>query len=120
MGEAGYSMSSDTTGEWYSGRGVPRLVVFVWVAAALLGGGAGLAQSSLAPEISTGGPFSVAEGQTPVATLAATDDDTPTAELTWSIPSGVGGRSRRERVHPHCGGSARVHGGQGLRDARRQ
>ncbi len=91
MGEAGYSVSSDTTGEWYSGREVPRWVVFVWVAAALLGGGAGFAQPTSAPEISTGGPFSVAEGQTPVATLEATDDDTPKGELTWSIPSGVAG-----------------------------
>ena len=91
MGEAGPSVSSDTTGEWYSGRGVPRLVVFVWLASALLGGEPGFAQLTSAPEISTGGPFSVSEGQTPAATLEATDDDTPKGDLTWSIPSGVAG-----------------------------
>ena len=43
------------------------------------------------PEIGTAGPFSVDEGTTSVATLAATDDATPAADLVWSIPAGTAG-----------------------------
>ena len=50
------------------------------------------AQAQTAPEITSGGPFTVAEGTTAVATLTASDDDTASDQLAWSIPSGdVGG-----------------------------
>ena len=45
------------------------------------------AQGQTAPEITSGGPFAVAEGTTAVATLTASDGDTPIDQLTWSIPS---------------------------------
>ena len=40
------------------------------------------------PEITSGSSFSVDEGATQVATLRATDGDTPAANLTWSISGG--------------------------------
>ena len=40
------------------------------------------------PEITSGSSFSVDEGATEVATLRATDGDTPAANLTWSISGG--------------------------------
>ena len=40
------------------------------------------------PEIASGSSFSVEEGATEVATLRATDEDTPAANLTWSISGG--------------------------------
>ena len=41
-----------------------------------------------APEITTGSPLRVEEGATEVATLGATDGDTPAAHLSWSISGG--------------------------------
>ena len=41
-----------------------------------------------APEITSGSSFSVEEGAAEVATLRATDGDTPAANLTWSISGG--------------------------------
>ena len=41
------------------------------------------------PEITSGSSFSVDEGATEVATLRATDGDTPAANLTWSIFGGA-------------------------------
>ena len=43
------------------------------------------------PVVTTGPALVVEEGQTAVATLAATDTDTPATQLTWSIPSGSAG-----------------------------
>ena len=40
------------------------------------------------PEISSTSTYTVAEGETAVATLTATDGDTPAAELAWSISGG--------------------------------
>ena len=40
------------------------------------------------PEISSTSTYTVAEGETAVATLTATDVDTPAAELMWSISGG--------------------------------
>ena len=40
------------------------------------------------PEITSGSSFSVEEGATEVATLRATDGDTPAANLTWSVSGG--------------------------------
>ena len=40
------------------------------------------------PEISSTSTYTVAEGETTVATLSATDGDTPAAELAWSITGG--------------------------------
>ncbi len=42
-----------------------------------------------APVITSTGPFTVNEGETPVATLTATDADTPAEDLAWSIRGGV-------------------------------
>ncbi len=44
-----------------------------------------------APVVTTGRALVVEEGQTAVATLAATDTDTPAARLTWSIPTSSAG-----------------------------
>ena len=41
-----------------------------------------------APAITSGSSFSVAEGATEVATLRASDGDTPAADLTWSVSGG--------------------------------
>ena len=44
-----------------------------------------------APEVTTASPIEVAEGATAVATLTATDVDTPAGQLAWSIPAGGAG-----------------------------
>ena len=44
-----------------------------------------------APEITTTSPILVSENETAVATLTASDDDTPSDQLTWTIPSGTDG-----------------------------
>ena len=41
-----------------------------------------------APSIAGPGRYTVAEGTTSVATLTASDADTPSADLTWSLPEG--------------------------------
>ena len=49
----------------------------------------------LAPSVTTAAAVSAAENTTTVATLVATDADTPQANLVWSIPAGeAGGRDR--------------------------
>ena len=47
------------------------------------------AQGSTAPEITSTGPFTVTEGETAVATLAADDSDTDAADLVWSKTGGA-------------------------------
>ena len=42
----------------------------------------------VAPVVTTASPVEAAENGTAIATLAATDDDTPAADLTWSIVGG--------------------------------
>ena len=49
------------------------------------------AVTGAAPEITSQTSLTVAEGVTAVATLTATDADTDTSELTWSIPAGTSG-----------------------------
>ena len=50
------------------------------------------AQAQTAPEITSGGPFTVAEGTTAVTTLTASDEDTASDQLVWTIPEeGTGG-----------------------------
>ena len=44
-----------------------------------------------APVVTTASPIEVAEGATTVATLVATDADTPVEDLSWSIPEGADG-----------------------------
>ena len=44
-----------------------------------------------APAVTTATPIEVAENATAVASLAATDADTPIADLSWSIPEGEAG-----------------------------
>ncbi len=46
-------------------------------------------QTTAAPEITSTGPFTVAEGSTGVATLTATDTDTNANDLTWSKTGGA-------------------------------
>ena len=43
------------------------------------------------PQFTSASGFTVVEGETAVATLTATDTDTPAADLQWSIPSGTAG-----------------------------
>ena len=47
------------------------------------------AQSNGAPEITSLGPFSVAEGTTAITTLTADDSDTPSGNLTWAKTGGA-------------------------------
>ena len=47
------------------------------------------------PVVGSGSAFDVAEGQTAVATLTATDQDHTAAELTWTIPPGTAGGADR-------------------------
>ena len=49
------------------------------------------AQTNVAPQIDSTGPFAVVEGSTVVDTLSATDPDTAGDELVWSIPPGAAG-----------------------------
>ena len=44
-----------------------------------------------APVVATASPVVVTENATAVATLAATDEDTAAADLSWSIPAGAAG-----------------------------
>ncbi len=46
-------------------------------------------RDTTAPVITTISPILVPENETAVATLNATDDDTPIDQLTWTIPSGA-------------------------------
>ena len=62
-------------------------------------------RASLAPVITSLGPFTVEEGTTAVATLTATDGDTDAAELAWSIPSGSGGGTDGGRFALTSGGA---------------
>ena len=41
------------------------------------------------PQITSGSSFTVVEGDTAVATLTATDEDTDTADLTWTLSGGA-------------------------------
>ena len=50
-----------------------------------------------APVISSTVSFSVVEGSTAVATLSATDADTATGDLSWSIPTGTAGGADRAK-----------------------
>ena len=48
-------------------------------------------RQTVAPVITTSSAIDVAENETAVATLSATDQDTATTALMWSIPSGAAG-----------------------------
>ena len=50
-----------------------------------------LGQLPQPPMITSAASLTVAENQTVVATLTATDADTPLADLAWSIPAGIAG-----------------------------
>ena len=45
--------------------------------------------STASPQITSGSSFAVVEGDTAVATLTATDEDTDTADLTWTLSGGA-------------------------------
>ena len=63
--------------------GVGVLVgVVLWLASPVWG-------QSVGPEITSVGPFEVAEGTTEVATLTATDSDTDPGDLVWSLAGEV-------------------------------
>ena len=49
------------------------------------------------PDVSSASAFTAAEGTTAVATLTATDSDTQTADLAWSIPPGNDGGPDRSK-----------------------
>ena len=61
----------------------------LFVLPALLAPFPSLAQTATAPEITSEGPFTVDEGETAIATLAADDSDTAVGDLTWSKTGGV-------------------------------
>ena len=67
--------------------GVVGVVVLVgavlWLASPVWG------QNAAGPEITSTGPFDVAEGVTAVATLTADDSDTDAGDLEWSITAGA-------------------------------
>ena len=46
-------------------------------------------QTSVAPTITSAGPYEVDEGATSIATLGATDDDTAESDLDWSVAGGA-------------------------------
>ena len=48
-----------------------------------------VADDDAAPAIADAGPFTVDESETAVVMLAATDDDTPVADLEWSLAGGA-------------------------------
>ena len=72
------------------------------------------------PVITGAATFTVVEGETSVATLTATDADTQSTTLTWSIPAGTAGWRGREQVHAQLRRSASLWGGQGLRGSGRR
>ena len=53
-------------------------------------------RQSVAPVITTPSAIDVAENETAVATLSATDQDTASTALMWSIPSGAAGGADRD------------------------
>ena len=57
-----------------------------------------------APVITTTSPILVPENETAVATLTASDDDTPIADLTWTIPSGADGGADADHLTLSEGG----------------
>ena len=64
--------------------GVAVLVgAVLWLASPVWG------QNAAGPEITSTGPFAVAEGATAVATLSADDSDTDAGDLEWSITAGA-------------------------------
>ena len=74
------------------GVAVPLVGAALFVLVGLAGAAVPVAaQTNAPPEITTTGPFSVNEGTTSVATLAATDPETAEGDLTWSIPAGAAG-----------------------------
>ena len=54
-------------------------------------------RDTTAPVITTTSPILVPENETAVATLNATDDNTPIDQLTWTIPSGTNGGADADR-----------------------
>ena len=56
------------------------------------------------PVITSAASLTVAENQTAVATLTATDADTPVADLTWSIPADAAGGADRGKFTLSSGG----------------
>ena len=97
-----------------SGRGIGRLVLgglSVAFAVVLLCVLPATGQTSVAPVITSIGLVDVDEGATSIAALAATtDDDTPQADLVWSVAGGADSAGVRvERV-----GCAGVRLSQGL------
>ena len=68
-----------------------------------------------APVITTTSPILVTENETAVATLTATDDDTPSGELTWTIPSGTDGGADADKFTLSSTGVLTFTSGAGLR-----
>ena len=72
-----------------------------------------------APVVTTASPIAVAENGTAVATLAATDEDTATVDLSWSIPAGAAGGTDGAKFALTTGGELTFRVGEGLRGAGR-
>ena len=66
------------------GRAFLLALVFVFTA-----GSQAIAQTMIAPNITSEGPFLVDEGETAVATLTADDSDTATSDLIWTNTGGA-------------------------------
>ena len=74
----------------------------------------------LAPSVTTPAALSVTENTATVTTLAATDADTPQANLVWSIPTGQAGGADRAMFSLTSGGELSFNDGPGLRDTSRR
>ena len=74
---------------WYFSKRRAGLVASLALALVVGIGSPIVVQASAAPEITSADTFGVSEGTTGVATLAATDTDTATADLTWSKTGGA-------------------------------
>ena len=72
------------------------------------------------PVITSATSLRAAENQTAVATLTATDADTPAADLTWSIPSGAAGGADGGKFTLSSTGVLAFRVGEGLREPRRR
>ena len=82
---AGQDTAATRVGRLAAGVGAGTLVAVVL----LLAAAPALGQASAAPTITSPSTFAVDEGTTSVATLTASDQDTATADLTWSKTGGA-------------------------------
>ena len=85
------AVAENLSGTLYIATAVSAGSVPIYQVAAVVSGGEAVRSASSAvapPEITTTSPINVDENQAAVVTLTATDDDTATSELIWTIPAG--------------------------------